>query len=81
MMKVPTWKLVMLLIYSCTVTSAFMFVISLIFQWLPGSGVFNDFFGSYQLRIAFKMAVIGLILGVLIWLSYYIPYRKRLLNR
>ncbi|NBB57616.1 hypothetical protein GU930_21200 [Pantoea vagans] len=81
MMKVPTWKLAMLLIYSCTVASAFMFIISLVFQWLPGSGVFNDFFGSHQLRIAFKMAVIGFVLGVLIWLSYYIPYRKKSLNR
>lgn len=81
MMKVPTWKLVMLLIYSCAVSSAFMFIISLVFQWLPGSGVFNEFFGSHQLHIAFKMAVIGFVLGILIWLSYYIPYRKRLLNR
>ncbi|AIR62869.1 hypothetical protein LH23_20065 [Cedecea neteri] len=81
MMKIPTWKIAMLLVYSCTVASVFMFFISLVFQWLPGSGVYNDFFGNHQLYIAFKMAVIGFILGALIWLSYYIPYRKRLLNR
>ena len=81
MTKIPMWKLVMLLIYSCAIVSAFMFMFSLLIQWLSVSGNNVDFFGYYQLHVAFKMAIIGFILGILLWLAYYITYRKRLLNK
>jgi hypothetical protein len=52
MIKIPTWKLVLLLIYSCVVTSAFMFVFSLVIQWIAISGNSVNFGGSHQLYIA-----------------------------
>lgn len=77
MTYIPRWKLIMLLIYSCTVIPIVLFLFSLIFQWLLETGNSVDFFGGEQLYIAFKMAVIGFFLGVGLWLSYYLPYRKR----
>lgn len=50
-----------------------MFVLSLAVQWLGGD---NDFFGPSQLHVAFKMGGVGAILGVVLWLAYYIPYRR-----
>ena len=71
MIKIPIWKLVLLLVYSCSVISILMFVLSLAVQWLGGD---NDFLGPSQLHVAFKMG--GAILGVVLWLAYYIPYRR-----
>ena len=72
MIKIPIWKLVLLLVYSCSVISILMFVLSLAVQWLGGD---NDFLGPSQLHVALKMGG-GAILGVVLWLAYYIPYRR-----
>lgn len=76
MTYIPKWKLIMLLVYSCTVIPIILFLFSLAFQWLLATGNSVDFFGAEQLYTALKMAVIGVFLGVLLWLSYYLPYRK-----
>lgn len=73
MTKVPTWKLVLLLIYACLVISILMFTLSLVVQWLGGG---NEFFEPSQLYVALKMGFVGFVLGVVLWLAYYIPYRR-----
>lgn len=73
MIKIPIWKLVLLLVYSSSVISILMFVLSLAVQWLGGD---NDFLGPSQLHVALKMGGVGAILGVVLWLAYYIPYRR-----
>lgn len=57
MIKIPIWKLVLLLVYSCSVISILMFVLSLAVQWLGGD---NDFLGPSQLHVALKMGGGGL---------------------
>lgn len=77
MTYIPRWKLVTLFFYSCTVIPMILFLFSLVFQWLLATENSVDFFGAEQLHVALKMAVIGVFLGVGLWLSYYLPYRKR----
>lgn len=81
MNKIPRWKLIMLFIYSCTFIPAVMFLFSLIFQWLLAPGNSINFLGKPQLYIASKMAIIGVFLGVILWLSYYLPYRKKTMTK
>lgn len=77
MKKIASWKLVILFIYSCTASSVFMFFLSLGMQWLLTPGMNNHFWGGESLRIGLNMAIIGVVLGVVMWLCYYIPYKKR----
>ena len=81
MRKVPTWQLVLLFFYSCTAVPATMFILSLVFQWILAPGLDVDFFGHEQVHVALKMAAVGFFLGICLWLSYYLPYRKRMLNK
>lgn len=81
MMKVPTWQLVLLFFYSCTAVPATMFMLSLVFQWILVPGFDVDFFGYEKVYVALKMAVIGFFVGICLWLSYYLSYRKRMLNK
>lgn len=76
MAKVPTWKLILLLVYACSSVATLMSVLSLVLQWVAVNGESNEFLGHSQLQIALNMGVVGLFLGVVLWLSYYIPYRK-----
>ncbi len=75
---IPKWKLITLFIYSCIIVPIAIFLFSLIFQWILASGNAIIFWGEEQLYIASKMAIIGIFLGVILWLSYYLPYRKHL---
>ncbi|WP_241572016.1 hypothetical protein [Rosenbergiella nectarea] len=81
MRKVATWKLIMLFVYSSTAIPACMFLFSLIVQWLAAPGMESDFFGAEQIRVSCRMAIVGFFLGILLWLFYYIPYKKRLSGR
>ena len=77
MTYISRWKLLMLLAYSCTIIPITLFLFGLVFQWLLATGKNVGFFGAEQLDVALKMAVIGIFLGLALWLSYYLPYRKR----
>ena len=76
-----TWQLVLLFFYSCTAVPATMFMLSLVFQWILVPGFDVDFFGYEQVYVALKIAVIGFFVGICLWLSYYLSYRKRMLNK
>lgn len=73
---ISRWKLVMLFIYSCITIPVLMFMISLFFLWKP---TFKErlFFEEEHIYISLNVAGIGFLLGVVLWLSYYLPYRKR----
>ncbi|MFY1038267.1 hypothetical protein ACOMYX_04850 [Pantoea agglomerans] len=38
-------------------------------------------FAEKNLHVALNMAGVGFLLGIILWLFYYLPYRKRNLNK
>lgn len=76
MIQLSKLKLVMLFVYSCTTIPAFMFMFSLFFLWQPRSKE-GLFFEEEHIYMSLNIAGIGFLLGVVLWLSYYLPYRKR----
>lgn len=80
MIRITKWKLIILFIYSCTTIPVFMFLLSLFFLWQP-SPVGEGVFAEKNLHVALNMAGVGFLLGIILWLSYYLPYRKRDLNK
>jgi hypothetical protein len=61
--------------YSCV----YVFIES-IFLWQP-SPVGEGVFAEKNLHVALNMAGVGFLLGIILWLFYYLPYRKRNLNK
>lgn len=78
MNKLTKFKLISSFIYACFSGALLMFFLTLFFKWIFSSDTMIGFFDEKNLQLAFKMGLIGFVLGVGMWLSYYIPYRKNL---
>ncbi|MGT2432084.1 hypothetical protein ACU4HD_31435 [Cupriavidus basilensis] len=77
MTYIPRWKLIILLVYSCTVIPMILFLFGLFLQWLLATGNSVNFFGAEQLYIALKMAVTGVFLGGVVMAFLLSSLQKR----